>query len=46
MKDDCLSRLALMRIRKHDVSFNSEDMVDDLAAERLEAEGWATGLSK
>ena len=40
MKEDHLSGLALMHIHKHDVSLNSEDIVDDLAAERLEAEGW------
>ena len=37
MKEDRFSGLALMHIHKHDVSINCEDMVDDLAAERLEA---------
>ena len=32
MKEDRLSGLALMRIHKHDVSLNSEDIVDDFAA--------------
>ena len=42
MKEDRLSGLALMQIQKLDVSFNSKDMVDDLAAVRLEAEGWSS----
>ena len=32
MKEDRLSGLALMRVHKHDVSLNSEDIVDDFAA--------------
>ena len=32
MKEDRLSGLALMHIHKHDVSLNSEDIVDDFAA--------------
>ena len=44
MKEDRLSGLALMHIHKHDVSFNSEDIVDDFAAERLVAEGWSSFL--
>ena len=31
MKEDGLSGLALMRIHKHDVSLNSQDIVDDFA---------------
>ena len=42
IKEDRLSGLAQMHIYKHDVSLNSEDIVDDLAAERLEAEGWSS----
>ena len=42
MKEDRLSGLPLMHIHKHDVSLNSEDIVDDLAAERLEAQGWSS----
>ena len=40
MKEDCLIGLALMHIHKHDVSLNSEDIVDDFA--HLEAEGWGS----
>ena len=32
MKEDRLSGFALMHIHKHDVSLNSEDIVDDFAA--------------
>ena len=32
MKKDRLNGLALMHIHKHDVSLNSEDIVDDFAA--------------
>ena len=42
MKEDRLSGLALMHTHKHDVSLNSEDIFDDLAAKRLEAEGWSS----
>ena len=32
MKEERLSGLALMHIHKHDMSLNSEDVVDDFAA--------------
>ena len=44
MKEDRLGGLALMHIHKHDVSLNFEDIVGDLAAERLETEGWSSFL--